>query len=259
MVGRKTKHGRQGALHPAVALKHWRCDELQMHWENADYLRHKTVYFFVPSRLVYGGIHARNCASIRYFLSVLCRWRLYWSWNACSSWITSIRDEPGAALNVQADFSLFLLHQRICVWNNWTYFLCSYEDVFNGKKYVLFDGRYSYTQAATKCTDNGGILAMAADADTFNFLINLHNVYSSSGALVTGMFLDGSTRILNPRSSDWYCASVQGSCPSTMPWQFGKPPNGSQAKCVGALSKWTSGVVAFSCQIRYTAMCKLPL
>ena len=135
---------------------------------------------------------------------------------------------------------------------------CSYEDIYNGTKYVLFDGRYNYTQAAAKCAENGANLAMAGNNDTFTFLFNLHTVYWNSGGLVNGMFLDGSNEIVNPQFSGWYCVNVPGACPATMPWQP-LEPNDPQAHCVGALTWLRSGVADFSCQIQFTTMCKFPV
>ena len=140
-------------------------------------------------------------------------------------------------------------------------FLCRYEDVHNGEKYALFDGKYNYMQAAAKCTEYHGTLAMVSDSDIFNFLLNLHSVYRSWVGIVRGMFLDGSKGgIVNPaQSSDgWYCVNVQGDCPATMPWQPGEPSH-PQEQCVGALPWLTSGVASFSCQIHYTAVCNLPM
>ena len=140
-------------------------------------------------------------------------------------------------------------------------FLCRYEDVHNGEKYVIFDGEYNYMQAAAKCPEYHGTLAMVADSDIFNFLLNLHSVYRSWVGIARGMFLDGSKGIIvNPAQSSngWYCVSVPGDCPATMPWQPGEPSH-PQEQCVGALPWLTSGVAAFSCQIRYTAVCNLPM
>ena len=136
--------------------------------------------------------------------------------------------------------------------------LCSYEDVYKGEKYVLFDGDYNYTQAAAKCTEHGGALAMATDTDTFNFTLNLYNDYYKSGGLGSGMFLDGSKGvIMNSLSNVWYCVNVQGTCPATMPWRQGSPAPGgpNHTNCAGMLPWLLPGVADLPCQRGLTAMC----
>ena len=103
---------------------------------------------------------------------------------------------------------------------------------------------------------------MANDTGTFNFFLGLFNAYWNLGGVVGTAYLDGSKRAANPpaASNDWYCASVSGVCPATMPWHFGvgKPSQASEA-CVGLFSWLKTGVASAACQSKYAAMCKLPL
>ena len=103
---------------------------------------------------------------------------------------------------------------------------------------------------------------MANDTGTFNFFLGLFNAYWNLGGVVGTAYLDGSKRAANPpaASNDWYCASVSGVCPATMPWHFGvgKPSQASEA-CVGLFSWLKTGVASAACGSKYAAMCKLPL
>ena len=123
----------------------------------------------------------------------------------------------------------------------------------------MFVGKYNYTQASAKCAEEGGIIAMAADNDTFTFLRNIvyaYRMHHRNQQFVTfsGAFVDGVKGIVNPLSTDWYCENTQGSCPATMPWQAALP---THQECVFVYWLFHGGVASSSCQSKRMVLCKL--
>ena len=131
-----------------------------------------------------------------------------------------------------------------------------FEDAYNGQKYVMFEGEYNYTQAAAKCDEEGGIIAMATDKNTFDFLYNMVDVYEKEGGTIFGAFVDGTSRIVNPQSADWFCVNTQGSCPATMPWLPGKLDDVDVKQCVRVYPGYDRGVGNSACYYERMVICK---
>ena len=127
----------------------------------------------------------------------------------------------------------------------------------------MFEDRYNYTQAVAKCSEEGGIIAMAADQDYFNFLFNLFDVYWARDGDIPGVFVDGvrmvrqsSAALLNHHTSYWFCVNTNGVCPSSMPWHPGQPSDPLSQHCASIHTSYTSGVGDYECNLRLMAMCR---
>ena len=120
----------------------------------------------------------------------------------------------------------------------------------------MFEGEYNYTQAAAKCDEEGGIIAMATDKDTFDLFYYLVDVYKRHGGTILGAFVDGTNRIENPQSNDWFCVNTQGSCPATMPWQPDHPDDVDVKQCVRVNPGYDRGVVNSACYYERMVICK---
>ena len=133
---------------------------------------------------------------------------------------------------------------------------CRHEKVCNGKTYVMFEGRYNYTQAAELCDAEQGTLAMVDnDTDTFTCLYNIYDVYRNQGGDILGAFVDGSKGIMNQQSrSEWWCTSTQSECRQSIAWQPGQPDN---QHCASILRWYSQGVGDVECGVKQMAMCQV--
>ena len=125
----------------------------------------------------------------------------------------------------------------------------------------MFEGHYDdYGDATEKCYDEGGIIAMAADRDTFDFLYNMLTVYRNQGGGDSGVFIDGTRGMMNPPRyvRDWFCVNAGGKCPAAMPLNPGHL-NDPQYKCLAILARADSWVVNVSCFNSYMAVCKFKM
>ena len=96
---------------------------------------------------------------------------------------------------------------------------------------------------------------MATDRDTFNVLLNILNAYVDEGGSGSVAYLDGS---YDTGFDDWLCVNTQGSCPATMPWDYG-PSNTQQRRCVAVDWDYGYGVVNTKCFIRFLAICQFTM
>ena len=131
-----------------------------------------------------------------------------------------------------------------------------FEIIHNGHKYVMFEGKYNYTQAAEKCYDDGERrqIAMATDTSTFKVLFNLYLSYWSEGGAISGAFVDGTQGVMNPHFSGWYCVNTGGACPAPIPWHPGQPDGEGHEKCLGIVHDM--GVADLLCSEKLMAMCQ---
>ena len=122
----------------------------------------------------------------------------------------------------------------------------------------MFEGNYNYQEAAAKCAEDGGTLAMAADTNTYNFMFNILDTYVMQGGGIVGTFVDGSRGIMNPQSDAWWCVNTQSDCGQIMPWHFGRQGNNVYQPCVAILKWYENGVADASCH-QLMAMCQYRL
>ena len=136
------------------------------------------------------------------------------------------------------------------------YVYYSHEDVCNRRKYVMYEGRYNYRQAVAKCDAEGGIIAMAADQDTFNCLFGMFKTYRSRGGKINLVHLDGSLGVMNQQFSGWFCVNTGGACPATMPWQPGQPDQPDSQRCVVLWPPFHEGVDNAFCGLKKMVICQ---
>ena len=125
----------------------------------------------------------------------------------------------------------------------------------NGKKYAMFEGHYNYTQAAAKCTQESGILALAVDQKTFNVMYNMFMSYWWPGGEINGAYLDGTYQ-----SNTWFSVNTPDRrLPADVPWHPGRPDYYEDEKCVSIMSQLNQGLDDTLCPGKRMAMCQLPV
>ena len=122
----------------------------------------------------------------------------------------------------------------------------------------MFVGKYNYTQASAKCAEEGGIIAMATDTNTFNILFNILNEHWNAYRTDASVHLDGSQGVMNPQFSGWFCMNTGGPCPATMPWHPGQPSDPAE-KCAGMMVFMKKGVRDGNCSDQCMTMCKFEM
>ena len=121
----------------------------------------------------------------------------------------------------------------------------------------MFEGLYNYTQVVAKCVAEGGIIAMAKDKDTFNFLYKMFIENWMSGGTINGPFLDGTKNHTNSGPTNWYCLNTGGNCPDAMPWQPGQPNYPQTQDCMRLSAQYNQGAGDSRCRSQRMALCKI--
>ena len=120
----------------------------------------------------------------------------------------------------------------------------------------MFEGEYSKGQSVDKCSEEGGIIAMATDQDTYNFLYQMFITYRRQDGTISGVYIDGLRDPIDPQSGDWFCLNTQGECPVTMPWHRGQP-NNNRKHCARISAFLKEGAGNSYCSVKRMAFCKI--
>ena len=135
---------------------------------------------------------------------------------------------------------------------------CSVVDHFNNRAYVLLDESLTWAEARARCSEgNNGYLAVANNAEQFDFLRGMLDKYRSQGGAANGAWIDG--RLYEPATAEWVCdAYVYGSnyyCQPGMPWTHGEPSNLDFEHCILVWFNKTDGVSNYVCNEKMPAIC----
>ena len=132
----------------------------------------------------------------------------------------------------------------------------------------------TYANAAADCASRSGTLAMATDTYTFETLRDVltlyfwaeFDVYLSSGRIEDfpygAAWVDGSDQLINTSVDGFYCATVGGACPDTMPWNtvsYIEPDRTSLPNCAKVtVASLPDGLHDHQCDKKLVRICDIP-
>ena len=134
--------------------------------------------------------------------------------------------------------------------------------------FVLFDDEMVYEDAADDCASRGGTLAMATDYTTYETLRTLFRKYEKEkhrdrmSFPAKAAWVDGIDDPTNTGITGFYCATLGGACPATMPWDTfseAEPDRTSKPNCAKVkASTDLTGLRDNRCSKKFVRICDLP-
>ena len=113
----------------------------------------------------------------------------------------------------------------------------------------MYEGLYNHTQAAVKCTEEGGVIALAADRVTFTFMYQMMDTYYLQGGPLGGAFIDGKKQT---EFGEWFCSSTDDLCP----FRPHQPDTPQSPQCAVILLNYAGDVGVNYCGNKRMAMCE---
>ena len=130
--------------------------------------------------------------------------------------------------------------------------------------FVLFDDKTDYEDAAADCANHGGTLAMATNTTTYETLRELFRDYQDAKWIfaANAAWVDGIDDPTNTGITGFYCATLGGACPATMPWDTfseAEPDRTSTPNCAKVkASTDLTGLRDNRCSKKFVRICNLP-